>query len=61
LKSFSVKGLENKVKSAEADRDSWKDAWYQQRLHTGKAYWDGYREAAKFLGVGEMPYVGKIT
>ncbi len=24
------------------ERDSWKEAWYQQRLATGKTHWEGY-------------------
>lgn len=25
-----------------AQRDFWKEGWYQQRLATGKTHWDGY-------------------
>lgn len=44
------------------ERDEWHDAWAKQRIVTGKAYWDGYRQAQKVMRnlLDNFPYSKKV-
>jgi len=61
-KKKKKKRPETPLERATRERDEWHDAWAQQRLATGRAYWDGYRTAIErvrlFLMPGNFPYTG---
>jgi hypothetical protein len=59
--SSNEKGLLSKIETLTKERDSWKEAWYVQRLATGKAWWEGYRKGISvvkvFVREMKIPYL----
>jgi len=43
------------------ERDFWHDAWVEQRLATGRAYWAGYEQAQAVMRrlLDDFPYTKK--
>lgn len=56
-----IYGLKSDIVRLTSERDSWKDAWFKQRLATGKAWWEGYRKAFTYIRSSipyPIPYLG---
>jgi hypothetical protein len=56
-----IQGLKSEIVRLMGERDLWKDAWFKQRLATGKAWWEGYRKAFTYIRSSipySIPYLG---
>ncbi len=52
---------ETELERLKRERDEWHDAWVEQRLATGRAYWQGYEQAQRVMRrlLDDFPYTKK--